>query len=511
MEIKTEILIVFITSLLLSLFLTPLAGRLGFKFRAIDHPGERKVHLNPTPRTGGLAIFVTFVVGLIACRYFVTDFADFLPNNFRLDLFFLGAALIFGVGLWDDFKRLGPWTKLFVQIIGASIAYFGGVRITNLAGFMNIDLQWVGYIVTIFWFTLFINAINLVDGLDGLAAGLVCFTSLVMAALGLLKQNYFAATLFAVLAGSVMGFLRYNFNPATIFLGDGGSYLLGYLVAGLSALTSLKTNVGATMLIPLLALGIPVFDALLSPVRRFIRGQEMFMPDNRHIHHRLLAMGLTTKKAVWLIYAISICLCATAIFLVNLRDEQSGLILILLAAGSVLFIRKLGYLDYLASDKMLGWFQDVTDSVGVSREKRGFLNIQIEINRAENCEQLWTHLIDALEMLNFDRCDLKLNGFCQAPGLFEDGEAHILRWNRMNGDSHVLKRTLRIDLPLVGSDKRWFGNLVLEKDVTNHEIGHYTLKRVEHLRRNIIKSMEKFDANPPQNHEHQSSQTNDIT
>jgi UDP-GlcNAc:undecaprenyl-phosphate GlcNAc-1-phosphate transferase len=146
---------------------------------------------------------------------------------------------------------------------------------------------------------------------------------------------------------------------------------------------------------------------------------------------------------------------------------------------------------------MLGWFQDVTDSVGVSREKRGFLNIQIEINRAENCEQLWTHLIDALEMLNFDRCDLKLNGFCRLPGLAEDGKPHVLRWNRLNGNSNALQHTLRIDLPLVGSDKRWFGDMVLEKDIVDVEIGHYTLKRVEHLRRNIIKSMENFNSNPP--------------
>ena len=493
----TTILTAFLSSLFLSLVLTPLAGRLGVKFGALDLPGARKVHSKPIPRTGGVAIFATFMMVLIALQYFPTALSKLLAIDLRFGLFLSGAALTFGVGLWDDFKRLGPRTKLCVQIIGASLAYFSGLRITSFSPLdIHIQLGWVSYLATVFWFVLFINAINLVDGLDGLAAGLVCFTSLAMVVLGLLKQNYLAAILFAVLAGSLMGFLRYNFNPASIFLGDGGSYLLGYLVAGLSIMTSVKSDLSATMAIPLLALGVPVFDTILSPVRRFLRGQKMFLPDKGHVHHRLLAMGLTSRKAVGLIYAITAGLCLAAIYIVNLRDERSGLFLILLAAGVVFFIRKLGYLDYVASDKVLGWFQDVTDAVGVSHERRSFLNIQIEISQAKDCRQMWDHMIRALEMLNFDQCDLKVNGYCRTLGLPEDG---VLRWNRLNGHSKDPKLPMRIDLPLIGSDQRWFGNMMLEKDVKDGEIGHYTLKRVEHLRRNIVRAMEKFDSNPSQN------------
>ena len=309
--------------------------------------------------------------------------------------------MVFGVGLFDDLHRLGPKVKFLFQVIGASVAFWGGLRIEVFSLF-SIDLHFVilSYFVTVFWFVFFINAINLIDGLDGLAAGIAFFASAVLVILSVLRGEYLIAMLFVSLAGAVLGFLRYNFNPASIFMGDGGSYFLGYVIAGLSIMGSIKSQVGAAMLIPMVALGVPVFDTILSPIRRFILGKEMFKPDKGHVHHKLVDMGFSTKRVVWTIYGISFCLCALSVVLVNVRDEQAGLFLILLGAGAVIFIRKLGYFDYFTSDKIYGWLKDITDEAGFSHDRRSFLNLQVQMGKSGNLEEVWQNLCTAAENSN---------------------------------------------------------------------------------------------------------------
>jgi len=212
------------------------------------------------------------------------------------------------------------------------------------------------YLVTVFWFILFINAVNIVDGLDGLAAGIVVFASLVMVILSILQDDFLSAIFFAAMAGAALGFLRYNFNPASIFLGDGGSYFLGYSIAAFSIMGSVKSQVSVALLIPLLALGIPLFDTLLSPLRRFLLGKKLFQPDAAHFHHRLLEKGLTARNAVYVIYLITLFLCIISIAIVNIRDERAGLFVIVLGAAAVIFVRKLGYFEYFGSKKIYSWF-----------------------------------------------------------------------------------------------------------------------------------------------------------
>ena len=161
---------------------------------------------------------------------------------------------------------------------------------------MGLEFGVFSYLITLFWFILFINAVNLADGLDGLAGGIICFVASVMVILSILNDNYVVAMMFTALSGSVLGFLRYNFNPASIFLGDGGSYFLGYMIAALSILGNVKHQVGAATMIPILALGVPLFDTILSPLRRFVKGRKMFHPDDGHVHHRLIRMGFSVKK-----------------------------------------------------------------------------------------------------------------------------------------------------------------------------------------------------------------------
>jgi UDP-GlcNAc:undecaprenyl-phosphate GlcNAc-1-phosphate transferase len=420
--------------------------------------------------------------------------------------------MVFGVGLFDDFHRLGPKVKFLFQVIGASVAFWGGLRIEVLS-FFGIEFHFVilSYFVTVFWFVFFINAINLIDGLDGLAAGIAFFASAVLVILSVLKGEHLIAMLFAALAWAVLGFLRYNFNPASIFMGDGGSYFLGYFIAGLSIMGSIKSQVGAAMLIPIVALGIPVFDTILSPIRRFILGKEMFKPDKGHVHHKLAEMGFSTKRVVWTIYGISFCLCALSVVLVNVRDEQAGLFLILLGAGAVIFIRKLGYLEYFTSDKIYGWFKDITDEAGLSHDRRSFLNLQVQMGKSRSLEEVQHNLRVAAEKLEFDMAELHL---CRRreDKAYDGGKDIILRvqkkerrnngnggslqWTRKDFDinEHICGNALlKLELPLIsGNGHQCIGILWMIKDIKRNHISHYTLRRVEHLRRTVNGTLGKL-------------------
>jgi UDP-GlcNAc:undecaprenyl-phosphate/decaprenyl-phosphate GlcNAc-1-phosphate transferase len=435
-----------------------------------------------------------------------TGVSDKLVPDRQTTFFLLGALMVFGVGLFDDFHRLGPKVKFLFQVIGASVAFWGGLRIDVLS-FFGIDFHFVflSYFVTVFWFVFFINAINLIDGLDGLAAGIAFFASAIMVLLSVMRGEYLIAMLFAALAGTVLGFLRYNFNPASIFMGDGGSYFLGYVIAGLSIMGSIKSQVGAAMLIPVVALGIPVFDTILSPVRRFILGKEMFKPDKGHIHHKLVGMGLSTKRVVWTIYGISFCLCILSVALVNVRDEQAGLFLILLGAGAVIFIRKLGYLEYFTSDKIFGWFRDITDEAGLSHDRRSFLNLQVQMDRSRNLEEVRQILCTVGEKLEFDMAELYLcrrreDQAHDGPGDItpripekerrKDRNGGSFRWTRTDFDinEHICSNALlKMELPLISYNNghQCIGILWLIKDIKRNQISHCTLRRVEHLRRTV--------------------------
>ncbi len=394
----TTLLFLFLIALGFALVLTPLATRLGVRLGAVDMPSERNVHTTPIPRVGGLAVFLAFAATMALTNLYMTDVSRLFVFNHRTAFGFYGALVVFGCGLWDDFRRLSPLVKLLFQILGASLAYAGGISIGFFfIGGYGIQFGMLSYAVTIFWFLLFINAVNLIDGL---AAGVIFFTCLLMIILSVIRADYLEAIYFSALGGAVLGFLRYNFNPASVFLGD--------IVAALSITGSVKSQVGALMLIPLLALGVPVFDTLLAPLRRFVRGRAMFRPDKGHIHHKLLAMGLSSRNVVLILYGITVALCVLAILIVNLRNEGVGLILVIFGVGALTMARKMGYLEYLAFDKFYSWFRDMSDMAGLSRERRTFLSRQMEADKTHTIEEMWAHIGEAMEMLKFDRAEFHL-------------------------------------------------------------------------------------------------------
>jgi len=353
----TGIVMSFILALVFSLVLTPVSGFYGRKWGLLDRPGGRKSHLTVLPRSGGLAVVASIHLALLVLFVFEV-FA--LPEAQVSKFWALtGAAmLIFAVGLADDRTRINAKVKLAFQIAAASIAFWGGLRITGIGlatgEGIHLDAFWLSYPATVFWFVLITNAINLIDGLDGLAGGIVFLVSLLMVLVLSLNKPQPIAIIFAALGGATAGFLRYNFNPASIFLGDGGVYFLGFYLAGLSLLGSLKSHVGVALTIPLLALGVPIFDTLFAPLRRLANGGKAFTPDRSHIHHKLLEMGLTVKGAVIFIYMVTFALCTISLILVYAYNEENA---IFLCAIGILIVCLFHFLGYYIPSRAGVWYQ----------------------------------------------------------------------------------------------------------------------------------------------------------
>ena len=516
----------FLFALVFSLLLTPVVAWLGRRLGAVDVPAERNVHLAATPRIGGVSVFLSFVITISLTNLYLTDVSKLFAFDHRTAFGLYGALVVFGCGLWDDFRRLNPWIKLLCQIVGASIAFAGGISIGG------IFIDWTGfefgifsYAATVFWFLLFINAVNLIDGLDGLAGGVVLFTCLMMVVLSLIVGNYLNALYFIALGGAVLGFLCYNFNPASIFLGDSGSYFLGYAVAALSIIGSVKSQVGVLMLIPVLALGVPIFDTILSPLRRWIKGSKIFAPDREHIHHRLLARGLSTRRVVLLLYGVTLILCIAAITIINLRNHEIGILLIFIGVTAIILMRKTGYLGYIAFDKLYGWFRDMSDVAGFTEVRRTFLSVQMQIGRSRSPEELFENLGLALNMLKFDRAELHLkkgrskamnflpadtfdesvrrqppnNGEQQhtSTGSFQNiwdmEKETVWVWSRSangHGWNDSKEGILKIDLPL--NDNGIEARIILMKDLNAYPLDFYTLRRIEQLRRTLLSSLARL-------------------
>lgn len=493
----TTLIAIFITSLFFSLVLTPPVTRLNRRLGLMDEPSERRTHAGSIPRGGGIAIFISFFLPFLAATFFTTPMPDWLALDRRMLGLLAGALAAFGMGLWDDAKGVRPGVKFLVQTAIGCMSFAWGLRIASLYVPLigGVDLGWLALPATVLWFLLVMNGINLIDGLDGLAAGVTLFAALVLLVMCVLTQRYLEAMGFAALAGSCLGFLRYNFNPASVFMGDCGSYFLGYMLAALSLAGSIKSQAAAALLIPLVALGVPLMEVVWAAVRRFVQGRSIFQPDTGHFHHRLLRMGFTHRRAVLALYGVSVCMGLLAIVMVHSRDERAALILLLLGLGIFFGLRKLGYLEYLALDKFYGWIRDVTDEMGISRERRSFLNIQMEISRAETAEDAWQGICEALERLKFDAAELAPKGGCGGTG---EAFKEKCTWSRPGvGDPGTLpeESLLKLTLPLFDEKNVNLGTLRLVKDVAGDPVSHYTLRRVEHLRRTITRTMQRLSEN----------------
>lgn len=286
-------------------FATPVVKRLASKINAVDIPNDRKVHSFPIPRLGGLAIYFGFVVALCLALVLATVIGIRINHLMILGVF-LGSTLLLLVGIWDDINNLRATTKLIWQIIAALIVVSFGVEISFISIPFN-GLVAIGFFaipLTLLWVVGITNAINLIDGLDGLAAGVIIISSVALFFVALRTHQIGAAILMLAMIGATLGFLRYNFFPASIFLGDSGSMFLGFVLATSSIIGVLKTTLVVALIVPVLVLGVPIFDTLFAIGRRLSVGKHPFEADNKHIHHMLLRAGFNKREAVLAIYIV---------------------------------------------------------------------------------------------------------------------------------------------------------------------------------------------------------------
>ena len=345
----------FCVSLFMALLLTPLVGRLAIKAGAVSAPRARDIHERAVPRLGGVAIAAAFFAPLLALSIIDTSVAQLLQKQPSLSIgLALGGAALGALGVADDTVGVRARTKLAVQLVVACFAYAMGFRIEAVSvPFIGVwEMGVFALPITALWIVGVVNAVNLIDGLDGLAAGVIFFAALTNFVIAVIGTQVFVAVVMAAIMGAMVGFLFYNFNPAHIFMGDSGSYFLGYLLATASLTGAMqKTSTAVSLLVPMVALGVPIFDTLFSMLRRTLERRSVFSPDRGHVHHRLIDMGITHRRAVILLYGVSILLMVSAIAIALGRSWESGAALLVASVVITALIRFVGYFEYVRLER----------------------------------------------------------------------------------------------------------------------------------------------------------------
>ena len=327
-------LFIILVSLIVSVSLIPFLKSYALKKNIIDYPEERKIHTEPIPYLGGVAIYLGFLFGLFIIYRFLhwVSMKDFY-------LFGVGSFVIFLLGLYDDFKKANAKIKFTVQIFVAVFIVSHGVyipQVTNPFGGDSIELLWFGPILTVFWIVLITNSFNLLDGLDGLASGISIITIGFMLGFALFSNDMRVIGISAVLLGSILGFFIFNFPPAKIYMGDTGSLLIGFLVSILCIIPSSKGPYGFAVLIPMILTAVPIIDTVLAVFRRFKKGIPIFSADKKHLHHRILQLSNSYRKTLFIIYGTNFYICLHAILAYFLPNEFR-IILFVILAQDILF------------------------------------------------------------------------------------------------------------------------------------------------------------------------------
>lgn len=357
-----RILAALVTALIAALAATPLVRALAIRIGAIDVPKDaRRMHKKPIPLIGGLAIFFGFSLsaGIFYSIFFGLD-------RQAITVWF-GGLFIVALGVIDDMIALNPWVKLAGQFVGAGIAVSQHFVIdyVNIGGF-EVDFGIAAYPITVLWIVSMTNAVNLIDGLDGLACGVSAISSVSLLIIAMLRSDTQTALLTAALCGACLGFLPYNANPAKIFMGDTGAMFLGYTLSVLSIIGAFKTSALLSFLIPIIIFGLPIFDTSFAFLRRIATGHSPFQADRRHLHHRLIDSGYSQRQSVLILYAI----CSILGLLGILLSENKLIIFVIVLAASVLIgllnLRRIRHHAKLAAEAMHSLPTDDTAPAGDS-------------------------------------------------------------------------------------------------------------------------------------------------
>jgi len=406
----------------------------------MDAPDIRKVHSQPVPRIGGVAIFIS-TMSIIIPLLLLTNAGRNNPflTGFK-GLFLLSAVcLIFLVGLVDDILGMRARIKLLAQIAASLIVCQVGIRIDSvtITDSLVVNFDWFSWPITVFWIVGLTNAVNLIDGLDGLAAGICAVACGVIMILTLRFGMPVMTIIMLSLLGALTGFLFFNFNPAKVFMGDSGSLFLGFTIASSSILCASKAETLVGLALPVLALGIPVFDTFFSMLRRFLERRSLFSPDRSHFHHKLLALGLHQRHAVLIAYGLTLVTVGLGMFMLVTHNTQTIVVFICIMLLLVLVFRAVSavrFREMLASLKR---------KYEIAHQKRleieNFEQIELYFRNAQIFEQWWQAVCFAAEKMGFVRSLLPLTN--------RDGTRRMLAWERNDQNlkaSNILRSTLAI-------------------------------------------------------------------
>ncbi|MEE8716942.1 MAG: MraY family glycosyltransferase [Coriobacteriales bacterium] len=350
LEVVVPYLTVFVTALIVTVATVPLARAVAIRLKAIDYPSARRINKVPVPRMGGIAMLLGLAAALVV-QYFGTlafDWPSAFISHPSLNINYWGIALsvlvIFITGIIDDVVSLRPWQKLLGQIIAGSVAAASGLligHIVNPFGEGALYLGWIAYPITVLYLVCFANIINLIDGLDGLAAGLSAIVSMALFCITFAAGRVDAAALAVAICGVCVGFLRYNSNPASIFMGDSGALMLGFLLGTVSLLGVRRVAALTTLIVPLVIAGVPIIDTFAAIIRRKRGHVSIGTADKGHIQHRLIAGGYNQRQAALLIYGWSALLAVSAVVITQVEPGWRVVILVVLVVVSAAFIMRL--------------------------------------------------------------------------------------------------------------------------------------------------------------------------
>jgi len=418
--------LLFGVSLVLCLVLTPPVRALAHVAGALDKPdGRRKLHALAIPRLGGIGVFAAFYLSLWLVAAWLQ--APDLNQSFQLaSAMLLPSLLVLALGIADDLWSVKPWMKLTVQIVAGLLIYFHlGIRIESVTSPFetNAPLAALSLPATLFWIVLVTNAFNIVDGMDGLAAG-VCFIALsCMFLVSLQGQRAEIALVVAPLAGAVLGFLKYNFSPASIFLGDSGSLFLGFQLAVLSMVGSQKSSTAIAVTAPLFILALPLVETAVSTFRRFLSGRSIIEGDAGHIHHRLTRLGFTPRRAVGMLYIGSAVFGLTSLFIIQSNSTTVGLIALFLAAVTWVAIQRLGYSEFAELNSALKRFVNQRRIIQNSIVSRKLAD---DLKNAHSEEEAWTLVRRAARQLGFSSVELNVETGASDPKTYSQQLSAVL-------------------------------------------------------------------------------------
>ena len=429
---------------------------------------DRDLHKTPLPRLGGIPVFLSFLVGVMAAllaRPLFPALAAGLSIRVLLTILVPG-TLIFLLGLYDDTHSVGPYTKFAVQGVAAIMLFAGGLRILDLPVlFGTRHLAWYfGLPITVLWVIGITNAFNLIDGLDGLAAGSALFSTFVVFVAALSNRSSLVSLLTIALAGAIVGFLRFNFNPATIFLGDSGSLFIGFMLSALALEGAQKAPTVIAIAIPVVSFGLPILETTLSILRRLINGHSVFAGDREHIHHKLLQHGLSPRQVVIALYAVSALFALLSLFLLWPGRNTLGLVLTVIGISVWFGVQHLGYLEFWEIRRVA---QRTIEQRGIFVNNLAIRRAIEELKGATDYLQVCRILEAAFSTNDFDRFELSIKAQAAEPPTISDKrwrmrpeESLDFEWSKPD----ALK--VRDDWPgwnlgleLVTSSHRWLGSM----------------------------------------------------